>query len=126
MLGLWRVLEFLVPLLYIEKPTKVTIMVENTIFGALSKERPVDWGAIIKDVVQRLYSGMGKSKATPLCPYVFHLYHIDEYLLPSKKKDYQIAKALLKHNVEPKEEEEPEASEDSERESLSSKEVQEI
>ena len=37
-----RVLEFLVPLLYPEKPTRVTITVGNTIFGALSGERPVD------------------------------------------------------------------------------------
>ena len=37
-----RVLEFLVLLLYPEKPTRVTIMVGNTIFGALSGERPVD------------------------------------------------------------------------------------
>ena len=33
-----RVLEFLVPLLYLEKPTRVTITVGNTIFGALSGE----------------------------------------------------------------------------------------
>ena len=31
-----RVLEFLVPLLYSEKPTRVTIIVGNTIFEALS------------------------------------------------------------------------------------------
>ena len=31
-----RVLEFLVPLLYPEKPTRITITVDNTIFGALS------------------------------------------------------------------------------------------
>ena len=37
-----KVLEFLVPLLYPEKPTRVTITVGNTIFGALSRERPVD------------------------------------------------------------------------------------
>ena len=37
-----KVLEFLVPLLYPEKPTRVTTMVGNTIFGALSRERPVD------------------------------------------------------------------------------------
>ena len=60
-----RVLEFLVPLLYPEKPTRVTITVGNTIFGALSGERPVDWGIVVKDLVQRLLSGMGKSKATP-------------------------------------------------------------
>ena len=69
-----KVLEFLVPLLYPEKPTRVTITVGNTIFRALSGERPVDWEVVVKDLVQRLLSGMGRSKATPICPYVFHLY----------------------------------------------------
>ena len=78
-----RVLEFLVPFLYPEKPTRVTIAVGNTIFGALSRERPIDWGLVVKDLVQRLFSGMGKSKATPICPYVFHLYHSHEVLLPA-------------------------------------------
>ena len=73
-----RMLEFLVPLLYPEKPTRVTITVGNTIFGALSGERPVDWGIVVKDLVQRLLSRMGKSKAMPICPCVFHLYHSHE------------------------------------------------
>ena len=63
----------------------------------------------MKDVVQRLFAGMGKSKATPICPYVFHMYHTHEVLLPVKKKEYWIAKALLKHNVKPEEEGKPEA-----------------
>ena len=83
-----RVLEFLVPLLYSENPTRVTIMVGNTVFGALSRERPVDWGIVVKDLVQRLLSGMGRSKATPICPYVFHLYHLHELLLSAEKKEY--------------------------------------
>ena len=37
-----RVLDFLVPLLYLEKPTRITITMENTIFKALSGERPVE------------------------------------------------------------------------------------
>ena len=83
-----RVLEFLVPLLYSEKPTRVTITVGNTIFEALSGERPLDWGIVVKDLVQRLLSRMGKSKATPICPYVFHLYHSHELLVPVEKKEY--------------------------------------
>ena len=83
-------------------------------------------GSVIRDVVQRLYAGMGKSKVTLLCPYVFHLYHTNECLLPSMKKGYWIAKALFKRNVELEEEDESEASKDSKHESLSSKEVQEI
>ena len=130
-----RVLEFLVPLLYPEKPTRVTITVGNTIFGALSGERPVDWGIVVKDLVQRLLSRMGKSKATSICPYIFHLYHSHELLLPAEKKEYRIQEALVKHNVESEEKEEPnspanpdeeESSDDSECESLTPSEVREI
>ena len=81
-----RVLEFLVPLLYSEKPTRVIITVGNTIFGALSGERPVDWRVVVKDLVQRLLSKMGRSKAMPICPYVFHLYQAHELLLPTEKE----------------------------------------
>ena len=129
-----KVLEFLVPLLYPEKPTRVTITVDNTIFGALSGERPVDWGVVVKDLVQRLLSALGKFKATPIDPYVFHLYHSHELLL-SAEKEYRIKEALLKHNVESEGEEDPESpvnpdeeesSDDSECESLSSGEIREI
>ena len=89
-----RGLEFLVPLLYPEKPTRVTITVGNTIFEALSGKRPVDWGIVVKDLVQRLRSAMGKSKATPICPYVFHLYHSQELLLSNEKKEYRTKDAL--------------------------------
>ena len=127
-----RVLEFLVPLLNPEKPTKVTITVGNTIFGALSRERPVDWGIVVKDLVQRMLSEMGKSKATPIYPYVFHLYHSHEVLLPTEKKEYRIKEALLKHNVDSEGEEdledleEAEDSDDSECKSPTSGEVREI
>ena len=131
-----RVLEFLVPLLYPEKPTRVTITVGNTIFGALSGERPVNWGIVVKDLVQRLLSGMGKSKATPIYPYIFHLYHSHKLLLPVEKKEYRIQEALVKHNVESKEEEDPnspanpdeeKSSDDSDEcESLTPSEIREI
>ena len=130
-----KVLEFLVPLLYPEKPTRVTITVGNTIFGALSRERLVDWGIVVKDLVQRLLFGINKSKATPICPYVFHLYQSYELLLLAEKKEYWIKEALLKHNVESEGEEDPEdledpeeaeSSNDSECESLTSGEIQEI
>ena len=130
-----RVLEFLVPLLYPEKPTRVTITVGNTIFGALSRERPVDWGVVVKDLVQRLLCGMGRSKATPICSYVLHLYQAHELLLPTEKKEYRIKEALLKHNVELEGEEdsenledpkEEESLDDLECESLTSGEIREI
>ena len=131
-----RVLEFLVPLLYPKKPKRVTITVGNMIFGALFGEKPVDWGIVVKDLVQRLLSGMGKSKATPICPYIFHLYHSHELLLPVEKKEYRIQEALVKHNVESEEDEDPaspanpdeeESSDDSDEcESLTPSEIKEI
>ena len=72
---------------------------------------------------------MGKSKATLICPYVFHIYHLHEVLLPAEKKEYWIKEALLKHIVESEREEDPEEPEDSDesdRESLSSREIREI
>ena len=130
-----RVLEFMVPLLYPEKPTRVTITGGNTIFGALSRERSVNWGIVVKDLVQRLLSGMGKSKATLICPYMFHLYHSYELLLLVEKKEYRIKEALLKHNVDsegqedsesPANPDEEDSSDDSKCESLTPSEIWEI
>ena len=50
---------------------------------------------------------MGKSKATPICPYIFHLYQAHELLLTAEKKEYRIQEALVKHNVEPEEDDDP-------------------
>ena len=79
---------------------------------------------------------MKKSKATPICPYVFHLYHSHELLLPAEKKEYRIQEALVKHNVESEEDEdlaspanpnEEENSDDSDEcESLTPSEIREI
>ena len=130
----YAVVEFLIPLLYPEKPTRVTITMGKTIFGALFGERLVDWGIVVKDLVQRLVSGMGKSKVTPICPYIFHLYHSHKLLLPAVK-EYRIKEALLKHNVElegeedlesPTNPDEEDSSDNSECENLSSGEIREI
>ena len=50
---------------------------------------------------------MGKSKATPICPYIFHLYYSHELLLLAEKKEYRIQEALVKHNVESDKDENP-------------------
>ena len=77
---------------------------------------------------------MGKSKATPICPYIFHLYHAHELPLTAEK-EYRIQEALVKHNVESKEDDdlaslvnpdERESSDDSEGKSLMPSEIREI
>ena len=69
-----RVLEFVVPIMYPEKPGRVTKEIGNTIFGALSGEYKVTWGQILNKVVDKLVSVLGKGKPTPISPYLFHLY----------------------------------------------------
>ena len=48
----------------------------NIVFGALSKEygRKVVWSIVMKDLVQKLVVGMGKSKSTSIYRYIFNLY----------------------------------------------------
>ena len=42
-----RVLEFVVSILYLEKPSQVIVTVGNTIFGALFGVRKVSWEYVI-------------------------------------------------------------------------------
>ena len=78
-----RVMEFLIPILYPENPTRVTMTVGNTIFGTLLGERKVDWGILLQAVVAKLMDGVRKFKATPIGPYLFHLYVGQELLCES-------------------------------------------
>ena len=63
-----RVLEFLIPIFYPEKPIRVPSTVDNTIFGALLGKRKVDWGIVLQSVVAKLVEGARKLKATPIGP----------------------------------------------------------
>ena len=96
-----RVLEFLIPILYPEKPTRVTMTVGNTIFGALLGERKVDWGILLQVVVAKLVDGVRKFKATPIGPYLFHLYVGQELLNGEEMVAYKIGRNLLKYDCTP-------------------------
>jgi hypothetical protein len=63
-----RVLEFLIPILYPEKPTRVTVTVANTIFGAF-EDRMVHWGKVIASIVAKLADHVSRSKYSPISPY---------------------------------------------------------
>ena len=92
-----RVLEFLIPILYPEKPTWVTVTIGNTIFGALLDERKVDWGIILQSVIAKLVKNAWKQKATPIGSYVFNLYNGQEVLLQGEIVAYNIGLDLLKY-----------------------------
>ena len=95
-----RVLQFLIPILYLEKPTQVMVMVGNTILGALLGERKVDWGIVLQFVVAKLVENV-KKKATSIGPYMFHMYARQEVLLPGEVIAYNIGCDLVKYNCIP-------------------------
>ena len=93
-----QVLEFLIPILYVEKPTRVTVTVRNTIFGALLGDRPMDWGLLIHDVVAQMVGLVSKGKPTMVCPFMFHLYKERQVLRSSELATYTLAMEMVKYD----------------------------
>ena len=81
---------------------------------------------MIRDVVRRLLAGVGKSKPTPICPYLLHLYIAHDVVHAKDKRVYMVGESFMRHKVKPDEEEESANLESSERESLSSREIREL
>ena len=75
-----RVLEFIVPILYLEKPTRIMATLSNTIFGAFTGVRKVSWRLAMQELVGKLVSRLKKGKPSPINPYLFHLYNKFECL----------------------------------------------
>jgi hypothetical protein len=92
-----RVLAFLVPILYPEKPNRITVTIGNTIFGALNGGRKVNWARIISNLVVQLVAQVGKSRASPICPFLYHLYERKELLRPEEEKSWKIHEAMMKY-----------------------------
>ena len=86
-----RLLEFLVPIVHSDKSTRVICTLGNTIFGAMSRERLVDWSVIFMELVNRLVGRAGKTKPTPICPFLYHLYESKGLLTEDKETDYKAA-----------------------------------
>ena len=109
-----KVLEFLVPIVHPDKPTRVTRTLGNTIFGALDGDRLVDWAKIFMDLVHRLVGGAEKTKPTSICPFLYHLYESQGLLTEEEETDYRAAQELTKYRITP--EPEPESAHESESE----------
>ena len=96
-----RVLEFLVPIVHPDKPTRVTVTIRNTIFGALDGGRELDWRVVFRDLAQRLAKGVGKPKPTPICPFLFYLYKGQGLLTKDEELDYRTAKEMAGYQITP-------------------------
>ena len=103
-----QVLEFLILILYPEKPTRVTVTVRNTMFEAQMGDRPVDWGLLIYNVVARMVGLVSKGKPTMVCPFMFHLYKERQVLWSTELAIYTLAMEMVKYDCTPDPKQNPE------------------
>jgi hypothetical protein len=92
-----RMLAFLTPIVYPDKPNRITVTLGNTIFGALIGGRKVNWARIITNLVIQLASRVGKSRASPICPFLYHLYERKELLKPEEERTWKIQEGMMKY-----------------------------
>jgi hypothetical protein len=93
-----RMLAFLAPIVYPDKPNRITVTLGNTIFGALIGGRKVNWAKIITNLVIQLASRVGKSRASPICPFLYHLYEWKELLKPEEEKTWKVQEGMMKYS----------------------------
>ena len=72
-----RVTKFIMPILNLEKPKRLSITMANTIFGAMFGVRSVNWGRTIQEFVKKSLPHIGR-KPSFLSPYILHLYQHHE------------------------------------------------
>jgi hypothetical protein len=85
-----RMLEFLMPILNPEKPKRISLTMANTLFGALSGVRPVNWGLLIHETVARAIPNIGR-KPSYLSPFLLHLYRRYECITAEEEDLLNIA-----------------------------------
>ena len=61
------------PIFSPEKPKRLNITMVNTLFGAISGVRTINWGRLIQEYVERSLPHIGR-KPSFLSPYILHLY----------------------------------------------------
>lgn len=89
-----HLLEFLIPILYREKPSRVTSTMANTIFGALGEQngnpppRPIHWGIIIQQVIKKVVGGIEGKKTSPVGLFLFHMYWYLDLLSSPEQTTY--------------------------------------
>jgi hypothetical protein len=95
-----RVLEFLMPILNPEKPKSISLTMANTLFGAMSGVRPVNWGLLIHEVVARAIPNIGQ-KPSYLSPFLLHLYRRYECITADEEDLLNIAADEVTYKVRP-------------------------
>ena len=88
------------PIFNPEKPKRISLTMANTLFGALSGVRPVNWGLLIHEIVGRALPNIEK-KPSYLSPFIFHLYKHYDCITAEKEDLLTIAAEEVTYKVRP-------------------------
>jgi hypothetical protein len=91
-------LEILMPILNPEKPKRISLTMANTLFGAMSGVRPVNWGVLIHEVVARAIPNIGR-KPSYLSSFLLHLYRRYECITADEEDLLAIAAEEVAYKV---------------------------
>ena len=61
----------------------------------------MNWRQIIQEVVGHLVGNLEKGKASPISPYLFHLYYRNECLRSEEMKEVEVARECLVYGIGP-------------------------
>jgi hypothetical protein len=106
-----RVIEFILPILSPEKPKGLSITMANTLFGAMSGVRPVNWGRLIQEYVEKSLPRIGRKRSF-LSPYILHLYQQYRCINEAEEDALTIAEDKVVYKLGPKVKITEESSED--------------
>jgi hypothetical protein len=95
-----RVLEFLMPILNPEKPKRISLTMANTMFGALSGVRLVNWGLLIHEIVGRAIPHIGQ-KPSYISLFLLHLYRRYDCITADEEDLLTIAAEEVTYKVRP-------------------------
>jgi hypothetical protein len=59
--------------------------------------RKVNWARIITNLVIQLVVRVGKTRASPICPFLYHLYERKKLLKPEEERTWKIQEGMMKY-----------------------------
>jgi hypothetical protein len=94
-------IEFILPILSPEKPKRLNITMANTLFEAMCGVRPVNWGRLIQEYVEKSLPHIGR-KPSFHSPYILHFYQQHGCINKAKEDALTIAEDEVVYKLGPK------------------------
>ena len=88
------------PILNLDKPKRITLTAANTLFGAMSGVRPVNWGLLLHEVVGRALPNIGR-KPSFLSTFILHLYQHFDCIMADEEDMLTIASKEVAYKLHP-------------------------